>query len=288
MGIRKIGRAALATSVLLGVLCTPMAIAGEPPAGDPPGGNGPSGPTVPKSPARPMIVGGHAANTTQYPWAVALITSASDSAYCGGALIAPDEVVTAAHCVSGYAPGSIRVVAGRTDLNSRDGNERTVLGTWVHPAYRSPMDGADIALLRLDQALPYNPIPLETRQDAYRPGIIATVMGWGYTAERGPSSSELRSAEVPLEADADCSTAFPQYKSQAMTCAGDPQGGVDACYGDSGGPLVAGGRLIGLTSWGSGCGRRGSPGIYTRVATYAADVAAQANSASPVLAAPPA
>lgn len=279
--MRMIGRAALASSALLGVLCTPIALAGELPVGGSPGDSGTG------APAKPMIVGGHTSNISEYPWAVALITSASQSAYCGGALIAPDKVLTAAHCVSGYTPGSIRVVAGRTNLTGDDGEQRTVVRSWVHPGYRSPMEGDDVAMLYLDQPVPYATLPLETSQGAYRAGASATVLGWGYTAERGPSSSELRSAEVPLVADSTCAAAFPQYDPQSMTCAGDPQGGVDACYGDSGGPLVAGGKLIGLTSWGSGCGRRATPGVYVRVASYASDIAAQESQGAAALAAPP-
>ncbi len=70
--------------------------------------------------------------------------------------------------------------------------------------------------------------------------------------------------------DARCEEAYPAgsdgtYLPESMLCAGEVQGGRDACQGDSGGPLVAQGRLIGLVSWGSGCGRAGSPGVYARV-----------------------
>ncbi len=248
-----IGRAALAAAAAVAVLCTPMA------AG---------------APAEPLIVGGEPSSAAQYPWMVALTTTASDAAYCGGALVAPDRVLTAAHCISSYALSSVRVIAGRTDLRGNDGAERLVLQAWTHPDYRSPTEGNDVAVLVLDRAMPNPTLPLETDQGAYRVGTPATVLGWGYTSERGPSSPVLRSAEVSLVSDSDCAATFREFTPQMMVCAGDPTGRADACYGDSGGPLVAGGRLIGITSWGSGCARQGTPGVFVRVASYAGEISA--------------
>jgi secreted trypsin-like serine protease len=231
-----------------------------------------------------LIVGGESTDTAGYPWMVALTTSASESAYCGGALVAPDRVVTAAHCVSGYLPSSVRVLAGRADLRGSEGEERSVLRAWVDPDYRSPTDGADVAVLTLDRSVPYETLPLETSQSAYPAGRAATVLGWGYTSEGGPSSPTLRRADLPLVADSDCAATFREFRSPAMVCAGNRAGGVDACYGDSGGPLVAGGRLIGITSWGSGCARARTPGVFVRVATYAAVI--EEHLGSPILAGP--
>ncbi|MGH3793857.1 MAG: S1 family peptidase [Pseudonocardiaceae bacterium] len=264
-----IGRTALGVTAVLAVLCAPTALAGPSLINNPPvrpGGG---------APAKPLVVGGEPTSTSDYPWMVALTTSASDSAYCGGALVAPDRVVTAAHCISGYAPSSVRVIVGRTDLRGAEGEERMVLRSWIDPDYRSPTQGADVAVLTLDRAVPYETLPLETSRSAYPAGRSATVLGWGYTSEGGPSSSTLRSAEMPLVADSDCAATFREFDPQTMVCAGDRGGGVDACYGDSGGPLIAGGRLIGITSWGSGCARARTPGVFVRIASYAAVIQTQ-------------
>jgi secreted trypsin-like serine protease len=81
-------------------------------------------------------------------------------------------------------------------------------------------------------------------------------------------------AEVDLLADEDCERVYPEsasadfggsFQSESMVCAG----GRDACQGDSGGPLVADGRVVGLVSWGAGCGEEGRPGVYARVSAAA-------------------
>lgn len=267
--MRMIGRVALAIGVLSAVLVAPVALVDPRPAT--------AHPEAPEagSPAEPYIVGGKSTSTTEYPWVVALTTSGSESAYCGGALVAPDRVLTAAHCVSGYVLASIRVIAGRTDLRSNTGEERVVLRSWIHPDYESPTQGADVALLFLDRAVSYPAIPLQTDHDAYAAGVPATVLGWGYTSENGPSSPVLRSAEVLLVADSDCAATFQDFDPDEMVCAGAAGEGTDACYGDSGGPLVADRRLLGVVSWGSGCARQGAPGVYTRLASYAEAIDAQ-------------
>jgi trypsin len=262
-GMRIVRRATLAVAMLSAVLLTPVALAGSPSATPAPGGPGGG------APAEPFVVGGRAATVSEYPWMVALTTPASESAYCGGALVAPDRVLTAAHCISGYRLGGVRVIAGRTDLRSDEGEVRMVQRAWIPPGYRAPTEGDDIAVLVLDRALSYRTLPLETDHGAYPPGRPAIVLGWGYTAENGPSSPMLRSAEVPLVEDGDCADIYRDFDADSMVCAGDPSSGMDACYGDSGGPLVAGDRLIGITSWGSGCAREGAPGVYSRVAAYA-------------------
>lgn len=267
--MRVIGRVALVVGVLSAVLAAPAALAGPHPAiaqPDTPGA---------KSSAEPYIVGGRSTSTTEYPWVVALTTSGSDSAYCGAALVAPDRVLTAAHCVSGYVLANIRVIVGRTDLRSDAGEKRTVARSWIHPDYESPTEGSDVAVLSLDRAVSSDVVPLQTDPAAYAPGVAATVLGWGYTSEDGPSSSVLRSAEVPLVADSDCAATFQEFDSDEMVCAGGVGGGTDACYGDSGGPLVEDGRLIGVVSWGSGCARQGSPGVYTRLTSYTEAIDAQ-------------
>ncbi|MGW1951535.1 serine protease [Streptomyces sp. NPDC001920] len=235
-----------------------------------------------------VVVGGFPVDVSQSPWTVALSSrdrfgGTRAGQFCVGVAVGRSTVLTAAHCMSeevlGGAPDRVRdlsVIAGRTDLLSSQGQEIRVRTTWVNPAYDSATNAGDFAVLSLTRPLPAGSVigMAGTGDPAYAPGTAALVYGWGDITGAGDYARSLRAARVRVLSDALCKEAYPgggdgRYLAESMVCAGEPQGGRDACQGDSGGPLVAQGKLIGLVSWGSGCGRAGSPGVYTRVSEVA-------------------
>jgi secreted trypsin-like serine protease len=219
-----------------------------------------------------QIVGGTRASITEYPWAVMLQNGGSQ--FCGGTLVAPTKVVTAAHCIAtGRANlADIQVVAGREDKNSSAGQSVNVTAQWVHPSYQSVDGGNDVAVLTLGSPVEgQTPLPLATSQDAalYNPTTNSTALGWGATSSGGSASDVLLKVDVPITTDEQCTSAYSnRYVKDAMVCAGLEEGGKDSCQGDSGGPLVAGGKLIGVVSWGDGCASPGKYGVYARVMSY--------------------
>lgn len=228
------------------------------------------------------VLGGAETSAEEAPWMVALL-DAEGRQFCGGALVSEVKVVTAAHCTVDPATGerrspeSFEVVAGRADLRAGDGVVGAVERMWVHPGYRGFAQGEDIAVLALDEPMTRGILPLVEQGDtaSYQPGTPGRVYGWGRTSESSPGSPVLRSVDVPVSSDADCRAAYPEFNGEAMFCAGVPEGGRDACAGDSGGPLVINGRLAGVVSYGNGCGRPNTPGVYTRVSSYSDRIAAQ-------------
>ncbi|MFJ4682954.1 S1 family peptidase [Streptomyces sp. NPDC088789] len=226
------------------------------------------------------IVGGTTTTTTAYPF-VMQITDAAENQFCGGTLVSPTKVVTAAHCMVGETTNSVRVVGGRTYLNGTNGTVARVSRIWVHPDYRSVTRGDDVAVLTLSSSMPYTTAPYVAASETgiYATGATTRVLGWGTTSEGGSSSNQLRTATVPTVSDASCRTSYgTRFVASDMVCAGYTDGGVDTCQGDSGGPLLIGGRLAGVTSWGDGCARAGLPGVYARLTTFSDLVTAQVNS----------
>lgn len=219
--------------------------------------------------ATPRIVGGVVVdNADEASWMVALTTS-SGYQFCGGALVGPGLVATAAHCVYGRTPSSITVVGGKLDLRTDGGSTSVVSKYQIAEGYSTPSRGKDIALLTLAQPMPYRVLPVADSTAVYAARNVGVVYGWGRQAELDTNKSPLlHKASIPIMVDAQCAGAYARYDPAAMFCAGYPEGGVDACIDDSGGPFVVDGRLAGIVSWGIGCARPNTPGVYTRVKTY--------------------
>ncbi|MFF5801441.1 S1 family peptidase [Streptomyces albogriseolus] len=248
-----------------------------------------AGTVIPLASAAPVaadsiVVGGFPVDVSQSPYTVALSSrdrfgGARAGQFCGGVAVGRTTVLTAAHCmdpeVLGASPervSDLRVIAGRTELLSDSGQEVAVRKVWVNPHYDGVTNSADFAVLSLAEPLPATSVigMAGAGDPAYRAGTPATVYGWGDTTGSGSYAGSLHGARVRVQPDAQCEKAYSggsngTYRAETMLCAGEVAGGRDACQGDSGGPLVAQGRLIGLVSWGAGCGWAGSPGVYTRI-----------------------
>ncbi|WP_407561644.1 S1 family peptidase [Streptomyces sp. 184] len=240
---------------------------------------------APPAAADGVVVGGQPVRIDDSPWAVALTSrklfgDERSGQFCAGVLVSPEVVLTAAHCLAEETLGvhwskveDLSVVAGRGDLASTAGQEFAIERVWVNPDYDGWTNAGDLAVLRLARPAEAGRFPkLAAKPDdpAYEPGSPARVYGWGGTAGDGGYPTTLHAADVEVLPDTVCERAYPgspdgRYLAGSMVCAGLMRGGRDACQGDSGGPLVVRGRLVGLVSWGQGCGEKGRPGVYTRI-----------------------
>ncbi|XP_068443099.1 ovochymase-1 [Clinocottus analis] len=219
------------------------------------------------------IIGGQEAWANSWPWQVSLRFSSMPA--CGGAIISPAWVVSAAHCFKRFNKASFwTVLAGKHDLENPQEPRQQLVGVSVisnHPAYNTRTKESDLALLRLQRPLVFNQFvrPIDFWMDPLTPFRKCTVTGWGSTRENGARVNRLQEVNVTILPPKACNQYYHGRMQPSMFCAGKDEGGVDACQGDSGGPLTCftGSRyeLAGLVSWGVGCGRARRPGVYTKI-----------------------
>lgn len=242
----------------------------------------------------PQVIG-PAVSASEYPWQLALRISANGKAWrCGGILIAPQYVLTAAHCLDAadvsdrsiirrVRSANIEVFHGsreyaRGSLHPAD----PAWGPLINPGWKrtvvAPFAG-DAALIRLVQ--PIQGPTIAPIQVSPTHGPKAVVSGWGRFDSSKQTSSVLRAVAVPLIDNATCTSHLPADRrnlvSDTSLCAESPN--ADSCKGDSGGPLVVGSRrspqTIGIVSWGpsESCSLAGLNGMliggYTRASSIA-------------------
>jgi secreted trypsin-like serine protease len=231
------------------------------------------------------VVGGRDVAAGDYPWLAV-------GPGCTGALIAPDRVLTAAHCVRGSSPGRLRWYLGAAPRGR--GRALAIAAIASHPGFapEAGVSGHDVALLRLAQPVAdVAPLRVAGAGDAAltEPGTPVQTIGWGATKTAGtPQRPDFAEpSDTPHEGDlaivsygacADWyrhAPAEPATIPAGLLCAGSPR--VSACVGDSGGPLVARDAAgawvaLGVFSFTQRCGADGDPAAWTDLAAHRAFV----------------
>jgi len=231
------------------------------------------------------IIGGTTSQADKWPWMAGLVSknALAASVFCGASLIAKDWVLTAGHCVSGQPAFSLDVIINHAQLDATNGERIAVERIVIHPLYNPLTLDNDLALVKLKSSAQTAPVqllaPYSTQDSPSKP---AFALGWGAVVASGDLFPwDLRQVTLPLVSNSTCSFSMGEGISDDMLCAGDGSGLRDTCSGDSGGPLIVFDtesrtwRQAGITSWGAGCARAGSYGVYTRVKNYAAFISSQ-------------
>uniref|UniRef100_A0A8Q3WKV6 Complement factor D n=1 Tax=Homo sapiens TaxID=9606 RepID=A0A8Q3WKV6_HUMAN len=210
------------------------------------------------APPRGRILGGREAEAHARPYMASVQLNGAH--LCGGVLVAEQWVLSAAHCLEDAADGKVQVLLGAHSLSQPEPSKRLydVLRAVPHPDSQPDTIDHDLLLLqRVDRDV--------------APGTLCDVAGWGIVNHAGRRPDSLQHVLLPVLDRATCNrrTHHDGAITERLMCAESNR--RDSCKGDSGGPLVCGGVLEGVVTSGSRvCGNRKKPGIYTRVASYAA------------------
>ncbi|KAJ7394105.1 Serine protease 56 [Desmophyllum pertusum] len=248
-------------------------------------------PTVPPGPSScgvsPMtrVIGGVNAVPGSWPWQVGL--HRRGRFFCGGSLIAPDWVVTAAHCISSFTGSDYTIRLGDHNRNLNEGTEQSIPGKRVirHPKYNTPPISNDIALIQLSRPATLNSrvgtVCLPSHDEVVPTSARCFITGWGKIKHPGSSHHILQQAKLPPVTNAVCAKKLAASPGGSrlkitpqMICAGVKGTILSGCHGDSGGPYVcqtSGGNWVlqGAVSWGSSrCSAAERYTVFARVAKF--------------------
>ncbi|XP_029781991.1 kallikrein-1-like [Suricata suricatta] len=245
------------------VLCLALALAG---AGAAP-------------PIQSRIIGGWDCKRNSQPWQAALYHYSKFQ--CGGVLVHPRWVLTAAHCIN----NNYQLWLGRHNLFEHEDTAQfvQVSDSFPHPGFnlsllenhtRLPGEdySHDLMLLRLAEPAQITDAVRVLDLPTQEPQVESTcyASGWGsIEPDKFTYPDDLQCVDLKLLSNDVCAKAHSQKVTEFMLCAGHLEGGKDTCVGDSGGPLICDGMFQGITSWGHiPCGSPKMPAVYTKVIAH--------------------
>lgn len=222
------------------------------------------------------IVGGEEVTPHALPYQVS-VQSTSGSHFCGGSIIAPNMVLTAAHCMEGVDGNNpnMQVRVGAHSLTDGSGQAIKVATTYTNQEY--PNLSKDVAVLKLAENITDKNAKIIKLADQsffdakVKVGTPLKVSGWGTLTSGGSMPEKLMAVDVPYITNEVCnsSEAYGGKVQATEICAGYKEGGKDSCQGDSGGPLVVKEGddyvQVGVVSWGEGCAGANKYGVYGKV-----------------------